>query len=151
MDLALVEAVGEAPTQEDASPIVVPTPPRPPVVRDLGRRVSETSRLTDYGYRGCSGEYLTKLLKKKLLSDAREHTLSMQQRGGVQNSQYGDRLLQLGADHNVPIARAIKAPAGFGKRLLWVATSAQTKGVHTAVISQDGSYRYIIHIGLRTA
>ena len=104
--------------------------------------VASVDKAALYGSRICGSDTVQGVLARKLIRDAPIRTLEMQQRGGVAGSQHGDRLLQLGADHSVPAARAITMP-GFPDRQIWAATSAQTKAVHSVVLVPNTEYASI--------
>jgi hypothetical protein len=103
----------------------------------------ETQKRTLFGSNMLSSDQIGRVLCGKLSADAPVHTLEMQARGGVAGSLHGDRLLHLGADHNVPVARSVNVGAGFKDRQLWVAASAQTKAVHSALLVPNGKYESI--------
>ena len=96
-----------------------------------------------YGTRTFGADTVNKLLTSKLIADAGVHTLEMQARGGVEGGQHGNRLVHLGADHNVPVAMAIKVGPGFPDRLIWAASSAETKAMHSLVMVPKGDYASI--------
>lgn len=112
--------------------------------RTLGEHdVSECAPRSDlkerFGSTLCSAGTFNKLSAKRLHAEADLHTLDMQARGGVQRSTFGDRLVHLGCDHSEPAAKAIK----FGKapnRLIWAASSAQTKAMHSVLLVPNGEY-----------
>lgn len=86
----------------------------------------------------CSTANLDTRLAAKLDRDARVRTLEMQQRGKPAGA---DRLQHLSFDHNVPIAKALKL--GAPNRQAWLATSADTRAVHSVVIVPSTAYANI--------
>jgi len=48
--------------------------------------------------------------------------------------------VHLGADHSEPAAKAINVGKGGPDRLIWAASSAQTKAMHAVLVVPDGTY-----------
>ena len=93
-----------------------------------------------YGSALCTAGTFNKLSSKRLRAEADLHTLDMQARGGVKGSTFGDRLVHLGADHSEPAAKAINVGAAAPDRLIWAASSAQTKAMHSILLVPNGEY-----------
>ena len=108
---------------------------------DADGQVDDAQRVAAYGSHTVGADSVAKLLSAKLIDDAPVHTLAMQARGGVPGCEYSDRLLHLGADHSQPAAKAINVGQDFPNRMLWAASWAQTKAVHSVLLVPSTDYK----------
>ena len=108
------------------------TAPPPPSWFDANTALT----MAEFG-QGCAEKStITEKIMDKLCGDAPLHTLDMQARGGVG----GKRLLHLAADHCQPPAKSVKLDCKAENRTMWMASSAETKSVHSLCIVPNETY-----------
>ena len=92
-----------------------------------------------YGSRVCGADTLNELISASIIADAPIHTLEMQARGGVA----GERLLHLGADHSVPVGKAIKVGKGHPGRAALQRCGAQDIRC-THILKRKATHRFCV-------